>query len=162
MTPKLYFNNPYDAIFMNVNHGVRLLTRTADEYMEEYGIPEDQRFYDYLITCEVDGMGCEAGQIGEALEWIQEVSPDKIWVHPDDEKIFEPRKGDLVKICLTSNAGMPEGSSGIATNIEVLESDWETYLERAWGTAFDLEDFEIIQRNGKPFIAPQQNKGDIC
>jgi hypothetical protein len=73
-------------------------------------------------------------------------------VHPDCYKMLNPQEGDLIKLELTSAAGMPEGCSGIATNIFVLEESLEDYLE---GIGMDYMDCKIIQRNGKAFFMPE-------
>lgn len=175
MKPKLYFDNPYDALFMNVNHGVRLLTRTDDEYMEEYNIPEDQRYYDYFDTCEVDGMGCEAGKIGEVYQWIEEVSPSKIWVHPDNESIFEPQEGDLIYYELLKDYSIFKKQKGyhliqehpraiplkqINSNGDETTGSWMQVVSLLEKSGAIIKR-KIIQRNGLPFIMPQQDKGDM-
>ncbi len=130
---KYYYDDPIKAEWMNREYSLEFAVRHA--------------LNKELTEWEIIGKA----NIINIINYLQ--YPDrKKYVHPDSFNIFEPQKGDLVKVNFYSIAGLPEGCSGLAVSIEELTKPFEEFLE---DSNLEYESHVIIQREGKVFFMPK-------
>lgn len=105
MTKKYYYDCPIQALYMHVNFGVKF--------------PTELKFIADLSTD----------------NFSENMTPDitKIYVKPESEHIFQPRKGDFV-------------AYQIGEKIELVKIN----------RVFDLKPVKITYREGKNFFSPKE------
>lgn len=138
---RYFYTDPLAAAYMAKHFGMKLEARHTDEQMAEYDILESDRWFDWWDSCIVDGWEHEIETVSDAVAYIKDAS-SKIYVHPDSLHLLEPKVGDLIL--------EPEKDTG--ARIE-LSSAYH------WNKSFDWEQRQpakIIQRNGLPFMWPEQ------
>jgi len=88
----------------------------------------------------------------DLVENINDEREEKLYIHPDSLSIFEPQEGDLV-----TTSGYPAKIIGKLlgkTDCFAVEFGSKNDPSYAYKKDIDL----IIERNGKPFIMPQQGE----
>lgn len=80
-----------------------------------------------------------------AIAFLKEALPEKIYIHPDDVDIIEPKQGDLI---LKAVVGYPKVYE------HVCENGHADKLQE-WLESGELHILEIIKRDNKHFFMPQ-------
>lgn len=91
---KFYYDDPWDALYMNRTFDVELIKFPTPEQIEEYGCT---RPWNWVETCCELG-GPEVHMIDDAIQYIDEAF-GRVYVSPLHNHIFKPREYDLVN-CL--------------------------------------------------------------
>lgn len=125
---KYYYTDPLKAVWMSEKFDVRLL--------QEDG--ESDRLFTHALPASDDHF-----DIGGAIVGIKYSVNRKIYVHPDDYGVFEPREGDMI-----NNAGVLGGvtDEGFFREANIEEPNDEVIYKGG---------YEIIQRDGTAFFMPE-------
>jgi hypothetical protein len=81
----LYYTDPLQAAWMHDKFGVRFLQYPTPEQVETYDC-QDGEPWDWLDSTFDAGTFEET--VGDAIKFIKDVSPERIYVHPDDYGVF--------------------------------------------------------------------------
>jgi hypothetical protein len=90
--------------------------------------------YGHLVSWEV--------VFAKGIDGLDKDRPFKYCIHEDSLSIFKPQEGDI----------LIEKSGTNTVNVDRFVLEKLDYWKN---------NYKIIQRNGEPFIAPQQDKGDM-
>lgn len=133
---KLYYDCPLQAAYMSKEFGVLLLVEESysnDSWLED-ATPESLMKHIHLYGEENIG---------------------NIYIHPDSLPVFDCIEGDLIEGWAGRIGYVEEDEGDDELTIDVNGGTWECPKERN-GKKLN---YEIIQRNGKPFFTPK--KGDV-
>jgi len=143
---KLYYTDPLAAAYMSREFGV-----------EYHKLGKIANWKVWQIDGEVDGAIFIDPKIMSHIDFLHDFG-GKFSIHPDSLHIFEPQEGDY--IYFDNEFGENRDEYGIG---EVSISLWtDEVLSVRWGNIGlrlnECENVRIIQRNGKPFFWPEEEK----
>jgi len=139
---RLYYTKPLEAAYMDKEFGVRFVWYASQGYADDWGCQVGEMFdwLDAYTEYNVD-------MIRDVFGFLDLASPKRIYVHPDDCRIFEPKENDQGVFI---NAYSKEEFCFYG----VLFPEWHSYLKGSKATR-GIEPL-IIRRDGKHFFMPEE------
>lgn len=135
---KYYYTDSLKVAWMSDKFGVRFLYYPTLKQASEFGSEEP---LDLLHTTLYIGWYVE--MLVDAIQFIKEATPDRIYVHPDDYGVFEANDGDMI-----NNAGV----LGYVTDQGFFIED---NIEEPNEEVIYKGNYIIIQRNETAFFMPE-------
>ncbi len=115
MTKRAYYDKPWKAWYMQEEFGMRFVDWKGDDW-------------NYNEMMSTGSYACEA--ILDAIGYIKEASPDKIYIHPDDMSMLD--------------------------FLDTDETIYGKYFEQPeWIRRLLSHRYEVIYRGNQPFIWPE-------